>query len=269
MKLKEKKQEVSEAWKKRCAEAPWLGFGTIFLSVHGSTAYGLDTETSDADLTGICIPPERFHFGFLHKLDQFQFNKPDGQIYGIKKFFQLATDANPNVLELLFIDPEFWVMEPDDSYLELIKNRELFLSAKVRWTYAGYASAQLNRIKLHKKHLLNPPTHQPTREEFDLPPKRLISRDQQGALNALQKEEDYKIDLNENFILYLDKENKYNRAKQEWEQYNNWKDTRNPARAELEAKFGYDTKHASHLVRLLRQGREILTNGTLQVLRKD
>src|ERR1039458_5020213 len=35
------------------------------------------------------------------------------------------------------------------------------------------------------------------------------------------------------------------------DQYNGWKAQRNPKRAELEAKFGYDTKHAMHLVRLM------------------
>ncbi|AEZ66297.1 hypothetical protein phiTE_131 [Pectobacterium phage phiTE] len=36
---------------------------------------------------------------------------------------------------------------------------------------------------------------------------------------------------------------------------------RNAARHELEEKFGYDTKHAMHLVRLLRMSQEILETG--------
>ena len=70
----------------------------------------------------------------------------------------------------------------------------------------------------------------------------------------------------ENFIAYLQKENAYNRAVQMWEQYNKWKDTRNEKRAALEAKYGYDTKHGMHLIRLMRQCKEILETGTLNVL---
>jgi uncharacterized protein len=37
----------------------------------------------------------------------------------------------------------------------------------------------------------------------------------------------------------------------------------------LEAQFGYDTKHAMHLVRLLRMGVEILASGRVLVRRPD
>jgi predicted nucleotidyltransferase len=40
-------------------------------------------------------------------------------------------------------------------------------------------------------------------------------------------------------------------------------------RKELVKKFGYDTKNASHLVRLLRMGIEWLNDGELQVIRQD
>lgn len=40
-------------------------------------------------------------------------------------------------------------------------------------------------------------------------------------------------------------------------------------RKALVAKFGYDTKNAAHLVRLLRMGIEFLTDGQLRVLRED
>lgn len=72
-----------------------------------------------------------------------------------------------------------------------------------------------------------------------------------------------------NFIRLLDLERQYGCRKKEWEQYQNWKATRNEARAALEAKFGYDTKHGMHLVRLMRMCREILTTGKVVVKRPD
>ncbi len=55
----------------------------------------------------------------------------------------------------------------------------------------------------------------------------------------------------------------------EWNQYWLWKKKRNVARAELEAEHGYDTKHAMHLVRLMRMAEEILTEGRVIVRRPD
>ena len=43
-----------------------------------------------------------------------------------------------------------------------------------------------------------------------------------------------------------------------WDSYQTWKTHRNPTRAELEPQHGYDTKHAMHLIRLMRMGLEVL-----------
>ncbi len=61
----------------------------------------------------------------------------------------------------------------------------------------------------------------------------------------------------------------YKGARENWEHYWDWKKNRNKQRSELEEKFGYDTKHAMHLVRLLRMGREALTEGRVLVKRPD
>ncbi len=44
---------------------------------------------------------------------------------------------------------------------------------------------------------------------------------------------------------------------------------RNPVRLELEEKYGYDTKHAMHLVRLTRMCKEIFETGKVNVKRPD
>jgi hypothetical protein len=48
-----------------------------------------------------------------------------------------------------------------------------------------------------------------------------------------------------------------------WEQYQRWKAERNKDRANLEAKYGYDCKHAAHLFRLIGEGIELLTTGQI------
>lgn len=61
----------------------------------------------------------------------------------------------------------------------------------------------------------------------------------------------------------------YRQAKENHKNYWEWKRNRNEKRSELEEKFGYDTKHAAHLVRLLRMGEEILKGEGVKVRRPD
>jgi predicted nucleotidyltransferase len=77
------------------------------------------------------------------------------------------------------------------------------------------------------------------------------------------------IGLDANFIHLLDMEKTFSNAQTTWSQYLTWQKQRNPARSELEAKYGYDTKHGMHLVRLMRMGYEILTTGKVMVKRPD
>ena len=58
-------------------------------------------------------------------------------------------------------------------------------------------------------------------------------------------------------------------AKKQWDDYNTWRQNRNPERAELERLHGLDTKHACHLLRLLTMGKEILSEGRVYVDRRD
>ena len=78
-----------------------------------------------------------------------------------------------------------------------------------------------------------------------------------------------KIGLSDNFIEIMRKEREYNGRKKEWDSYQLWKTNRNPARAAIEEKYGYDCKHAYHLVRLIRMCEEILTTGKVIVRRPD
>ncbi|HYQ27741.1 MAG TPA: nucleotidyltransferase domain-containing protein, partial [Polyangiaceae bacterium] len=67
----------------------------------------------------------------------------------------------------------------------------------------------------------------------------------------------------------LNAEKRYRAALKHWDSYQTWQAQRNPARAELERSHGYDTKHAMHLIRLMRMGLEILQTGELRVRRDD
>jgi predicted nucleotidyltransferase len=67
------------------------------------------------------------------------------------------------------------------------------------------------------------------------------------------------------FIRLLQKSQSYQIALREWKAYISWQENRNPARAEMEKKSGYDLKHGMHCIRLLRSGLEILQRGEVTV----
>lgn len=75
--------------------------------------------------------------------------------------------------------------------------------------------------------------------------------------------------LSDNIIEAVEREKRYKNAMGHWNAYLNWKKNRNPKRAELERKYGYDCKHASSLVRLITEGQELLTTGKITLPRPD
>lgn len=77
------------------------------------------------------------------------------------------------------------------------------------------------------------------------------------------------LSLPEEVVAALAAERRYRTASRHYQSYQTWKAERNPARAALEAVHGYDTKHAMHLLRLMRTGLELLETGELRVRRPD
>jgi len=77
------------------------------------------------------------------------------------------------------------------------------------------------------------------------------------------------VGLSENYTEMMYTERAYRSAKKHYKSYIEWKKNRNPVRAKLEQKFGYDTKHGGHVVRLLRMAKEILTEHKVIVRRPD
>ena len=239
----------------------------------GSHAYGTNTPESDEDFKGVAVPPLDSYLGFQNHFEQQEETKQttgrDRVIYNIRKFFDLATDCNPSIIEVLFCDPQDVVLSSlEGDYIRSIGKH--FLSKKAKHTYSGYAIAQLKRIRTHRSWLINPPKQPPSRQDLGLPPMPEISKDEIGTINALlEQSSSYKELVPSKWMETLEKEKQYKNLTEQWKQYNNWVNTRNSARAVLEAKYGYDTKHGSHLVRLLRTGMEVLQLGEIFVRRPD
>lgn len=245
---------------------------TILKVKHGSHAYGLNTPESDVDIKGVCIEPKKYHYGFMHCFEQKESMDSkaggvDSVTYSLKKFARLAADCNPNIIEILFVDDSD-VMFCDEFGEQLRSMRNEFLSKRVRHTFSGYAHSQLHRIKTHRAWLLDPPKCPPSRKEFGLSDVTKASKSDLGAFEAMQKPGE-EVELPNNIVTLFVKEKAYQAAVNHYEQFDNWKKQRNPARAMLEAKHGYDVKHGMHLIRLMRMCKEMLVTGKVFVKRDD
>jgi predicted nucleotidyltransferase len=229
------KPSVSEHW---CHQR-------LLLSVRaGSRSHGLGTADSDEDSRGVCVPPPRYLYGLSH-FEQWESEGGDHVVYSLQKFVRLALEGNPNIIEAFYVEPKDRLVthalaEP------LLASRDRFLSRKVGVKFGRYAIHQLQKIERHYGWLTQKPPSKPEPWDFgatagENSPKFPDTASERAFRGAV----------------------KHHRAYQEWRQ------NRNPKRAALEEQYGYDTKHAMHLCRLLKMGIEILATGQVLVHRPD
>lgn len=218
--------------------------GLILKVLAGSRSYGLETPDSDWDSRGICIPPLKYLLG-LQRFEQEESADHDHVVYSLEKFARLALAGNPNLVEMLFADPGN-ILHTSPAGERLREHRRLFLSRKVGRTFGGYAVDSLKKMERRYRWLREPPPEKPDPTQF-------------GAT------------MHEGRARFpdTDRERAYQGALRHWQQYETWRRERNPERGAMEARFGYDTKDAMHLLRLLRMAREILETGEVHVKRPD
>lgn len=122
----------------------------IFRGIVGSQSYGLATETSDTDYKTIYIQSNEDILSNNY-IPQVDINKDD-VAYELRRFLELVSTGNPNVLELLFL-PEKCIIETSQQYDYLRAHRNVFLTKKCYETYSGYAKTQLIKASgLNKKY---------------------------------------------------------------------------------------------------------------------
>jgi uncharacterized protein len=255
----------------RSPHLSWLETGTILLVRHGSHAYGTNTPESDEDFKGVAVPPKPYFLGTMHRFEQavLQAPDPDVVIYDIRKFINLAADCNPSIIEVLWTYESDHIVKTPLGQL-LVNSRHNFLSKRIKFTFMGYAVAQLKRIKSHRNWLLNPPKAKPTRAEFGLSEMSRMTKTEFGAAGTFESPVAMKeAGIPDSIVEAYIKERDYNAAKRYYDQYMNWKATRNPKRAAIEEQFGYDCKHAGHLVRLILMAGEAMSTGQVIVKRPD
>jgi predicted nucleotidyltransferase len=138
----------------------------VYEVVAGSHAYGLSTPKSDKDLRGIYINPTEEYLGLQEPSKQIGDDKHDIVYYSLKRFFELAQTANPNILELLWM-PDDCIKILNDPIQHLLDHRNMFISKKAFFTHAKYAESQIKKARGQNKKVHNPqPKEQPKKEDF-------------------------------------------------------------------------------------------------------
>lgn len=195
----------------------WVPTNVQYLTIMGSVAYGVSSDTSDCDVYGFAIPPKDEVFPHLRgeiqgfgrqkqRFEQWQEHhvkdedamggkgrEYDFQVFSIVKMFDLAMDNNPNMIDCLFT-PQNCILTCTKVGTLVRDNRKLFLHKGAWHRFKGYAYSQL-----HKIHSKNP----------------------------------------------------------------------TGKRLELVQKYGYDVKFAYHVVRLLNEVEQIMTEGDLDLQRNN
>ncbi len=290
---------------------------TILIGLAGSHGYGLNRPDSDYDYRGVFVATKNYYLGFdiIEQKDAgwdepgifpFLDGNKDTVIYELRKMIQLLAGANPNILELLWLE-NYPILTTVGQ--ELLNHKKIFLTKKVKHTYSGYAFAQIKKMETHRKWLLNPPQKKPLPSDYGIGDEVPLTKDElhafleylyhliRGKIEFLEEAEQlYKLltadidfkgvlkqyplaeealeytqkltNSHKDFIRLLKKSQTYQVALREWKAYLSWQENRNPARAEMERKSGYDLKHGMHCIRLLRSGLEILQKGEVIVDRK-
>jgi predicted nucleotidyltransferase len=278
----------------------------IVSHIAGSLAYGTNLPTSDRDVRGVFCVDKEFYLSPWHSCGEVNVSgEEDTKYYEVSKFLTLVVDQNPNILETLWVRQED-ILHADYSYRWMRRMRQELLCTKAKHTYCGYAHEQLKRIKGHERWLANPQPETPPRQIDFLTLVQDFSLTVDCQMSELVKQlrvgfaavpygnnifglyvdagrelyaDDGRFLLNrgephwhkneEPNLIFKFNEQEYRLALDNHTNYWHWKNNRNAARSALEAKYGYDTKHAMHLVRLLRTGYEILTEGVVHVYRHD
>lgn len=124
----------------------------IFECISGSRAYGLATASSDTDIRGVFILPKEKYYS-LEYTGQINNETNDIVYYELKKFIELLSKNNPNILELLSV-PEDCILSKHPLFDSV--RSEFFLSKLCKDTFANYAFTQIKKARGLKKKIVNP-----------------------------------------------------------------------------------------------------------------
>ncbi len=126
-------------------ESTWVALeGAIVLdSIVGSRAWGLDDASSDEDRRGLFAIPFASRAGLVAPPDDLVSADGSATYWSIEKGLRQALRADPNTLEMLFVE-EVRALDPIGE--QILRARDAFVSRELYGSFARYALAQLRRL---------------------------------------------------------------------------------------------------------------------------
>ncbi len=237
----------------------------------GSHLYGTNTPTSDEDYCGVFIAPEEYYLG-LNAIEEVDFsvtskNKDgknnadaiDRKLYELRKFVRLSLENNPNVIEQLFVDDKN-VIFTSSLGEELRNNRHMFLHRGLRHKFLGYSFSQKHKMIIRTDKFYELKNAFDWLKEFNQPLMYMVElKDKQLPFMVFKAKHVQIGDCD--FELTRQLKWVAKKIEERLDKVGN--------RKELYLSKGYDTKFASHFIRLLAEGMELLETGDLQFPLKD
>lgn len=279
----------------------------IFEAISGSKLYGLDTATSDTDIRGVFVLPKNMFYG-LEYIGQV--NNPTNDIvyYELKKFIELLSKNNPNILEMLNV-PDKCILYKH-PIMDMVQP-ELFLSKLCERTFANYAFTQIKKAYGLEKKIVNP-VEEKRKSVLDFCyvhtnkdavalkvflVENNIAQTQLGLSSIAHLRDCYNLYYSEKInyagiakkenandvnlssiskedtpigILYFNKDG-YSTYCKRYKDYWDWVAMRNDERFKTTMSHGknYDSKNMMHVFRLLFMAKEIAAEGKINVQRND
>lgn len=208
--------------------------------ISGSHLYGVNDESSDLDIRGFVVEPIEYALG-LKKFEQYEPKGEDRVIYGLKKFLQLLTTGNCQCLEILMASK---IKFATVVGMEVALNVNLFVSKSYYRSIKGFAFAEWRRVR----GTMLAPVEQ-RKSEYDI-----INEVCSGlSMKSYDRDKIMGIFSEIGFPLQQEIKNPNIESRRE---------------AEIE-KYGYNLKTGYNTIRLLSQGIELLTCGSMTFPRPE
>jgi predicted nucleotidyltransferase len=242
-----------------------MAIKNCILKIHtGSYLYGTNTPESDEDYIGIFIPDPIYLLGIKHieQVDLSTKSKDesgkntneanDTVFYTLEKFVRLALDNNPNILEVLFVNPEN-ILYYNEIGKQLLSLRPHFLAkGAIKQKYLSFAFSQKQKM------IMKVENYDKLTELLSTLKENTISCTFLNEIDSpLFERKGQEIILSD---ITLPANSPIKKAIKVIEKRVN----RYGSRTILMTKYGMDTKFASNLIRLLYEGLELLEFGELR-----
>jgi len=128
---------------------------SILTAYRGSIAHGMyipkndPNSIDDKDVIAICIPPVDYYYGLRQfgsrGTKEIKKNEWDIVVFEYVKAIRLLQKGNPNILNLLWLEPQHYIKITEAGQL-LLDNRNLFVAKHVYHSFIGYARGQFHRM---------------------------------------------------------------------------------------------------------------------------